>query len=283
MELARLKTVVLALLLCINLLLAGHLLLTQYLRYHIPAWAKDEITELLQNKGIALSDRALPHFDRKIDSVVYPGDEEKRKAIATALLGSDAKCTEQGGGIIVYENEKGYAEFGRGGRLQITLQSDGNVPAEEAVPSSSAETEQAAIGLLRSAGISVPKGAKVFGRQGDGVFVRFQHTVRRLDVKNAALEVHFLPNKTIISGTLLTGRAQPSPTRMRGYVSLLADFAAISKQYSLEVKEITRISYVYYHTVDEEGRPLLIPACLIETNNRILVLNAGDGSLLESN
>ena len=49
----------------------------------------------------------------------------------------------------------------------------------------------------------------------------------------------------------------------------------------LRSEEITRISYVLPYGGREE--PLLIPACLIETNNRILVLNAGDGSLLESN
>ena len=189
-ELARLKTVVLALLLCINLLLAGHLLLTQYLGYHIPAWARMRLPSCCKTKGLPFPTGRCPISTEK-STPLFTRAMRKNEKPLQQHLGSDAKCTEQGGGIIVYENEKGYAEFGRGGRLQITLQSDGNVPAEEAVPSSSAETEQAASGLCARRS-SVPKGAKVFGRQGDSVFVRFQHTVRRLDVKNAALEVHFL-------------------------------------------------------------------------------------------
>lgn len=275
MERSRLKTVVLTLLLSINLLLGGNLLYTQYRRYHIPSHAVSEVSDYLLRQGITLSGRGLPNFNRNMGFAVYPGDEKKQKALATALLG-DASRTEQGGGMTVYESASGTAVFRRGGLLEIA------VSAEAAVPSDSAGALQAAVELLRQAGLAAPKGASAFGRQGEGVFVRFYPRLHGLEVENAALEVFFSPGQTVISGCLLLGHPEERPAQTRGIVSILADFAAISAEYALETKEITFVSYVYYHTVDEEGQSLLLPACRIETENKAFLLSAVDGTLLES-
>ena len=270
MERSRLKTVVLALLACINLLLLGYLLLSQYLRYRIPAKAREEVAVLLESRGIALSDKALPRFDRTMDSLHYAEDEAKQNSIAKALLGDGAQYSDQGGGKTLYESPQGQAVFRRGRRLDVTL------PAQD-VPASSADTEQAALTLLRKAGIAPGKYAAVFGKLGDGVFIRFYPKIRGFEVENAALEVQFWPDRTVVTGCYLTGRPQTVPFRTQGFVSLLAGFSTLTRQYSLEVKEITRVSYVYYY---DEGRAVLIPACRIETDSRTLLLDAGDGSLL---
>ena len=272
MDKSKIKYIVIALLACINLALAVNLVHARYTAAFVPKQTVENTLAFLERCGIWAEENMIPRRTEALFALVSPRDVAAETAVARALLGT-AERTEQGGGIGVYGSEKGEALFRRGGLVSIVL-------FDVAAPETTEEAEQAARALLRSAEILPEDYGLVVENGRDGTTVRFVTEVGGCRLRNASIEVSFSGGEAHISGCAFTNEARRTGGEARQVTALLADFGAYAADYGLDVSLIVAVEPAYFHTVDDEGGALFVPALYIKTDGGDFLLNGLDGSLL---
>lgn len=272
MDKSKIKFIVIALLACVNLALAANLIHAHYAATVIPKRTMENTLAFLERCGIWAEESVIPRRAAELYALLSPRDIEAETEVARALLGT-AERTEQGGGIGAYSSEKGEATFRRGGLVSVALW---GVPA----PETTGEAEKSARALLRTAGILPEDYGLVVENGRDGVTVRFVTEVGGYRLRNASIEVTFGNGEAHISGCAFTNETRRSGGEARQITALLADFGAYAAAYGLDVSLIVAAESAYFHTVDDSGGALLVPALYIKTDGGDFILNGLDGSLL---
>ena len=129
MDNARLKTIVLLILLGVNLAFAGILLSERADSAELESQQRTELTAVFSTLGIELREDQIP-ASVALSGGAIQRDTEAEAAFVRALLG-DAEAQDQGGNIWYYENEKGWAWCRGGGSFEILLQSGGGSLEEQ--------------------------------------------------------------------------------------------------------------------------------------------------------
>ncbi len=273
MESAKLKNVVILLLVCVNLILGGTIFYKEYLSTFITDKELSRVETYLASCGIRLEKGALGRRNRSLEGQLWERDAAAEEKIAASLL-QNVQKNVLGGGVTVYNGDNGRAVFRYGRAAEITLD-------EVHSPESSARAAELARSILKRAGIYLPQGEVVLGRSGLGTTVTFGHEKEGCEVVDADIAVSFTKDGTSISGCLLSSKPSARVSALcRPLVSLVADFAVLQERYGLGVSEITWARYAYLRTVSDDGGALLIPVCVIVTDGGEFVINAADGSLM---
>lgn len=119
MERARLKNLIILILVLVNGFLLTSLLLRQRVRQASHQRAVEELVQLFSEDGIALSadkvPRNLPPAVRRLSR-----STQEDQALAAALLGDSLTVSDAGGGIYLYTAENGQASFRANGVFDIS-------------------------------------------------------------------------------------------------------------------------------------------------------------------
>lgn len=122
MEWSKVKNIIIVILLLVN----GFLLILVGGQWQkVRSYEKTALTgaaQVLEQNGILVSDEALAQAAEGAPPSMTAGrDAEREAAIAATLLGEDAACTDQSGGLYVYSGSGGMAIFRANGDFTITL------------------------------------------------------------------------------------------------------------------------------------------------------------------
>lgn len=273
MNASRLRKIVILLLVCINLVLGGNLLYTNYQQTVIPQQTIENTVAFLDQCGIWIESDLIPRRIRNLSVLSAQRDLTLESNIAGILIGTKER-TEQGGGISLYASEQGTAIFRRGGLVNIVIK-------QQKIPETGSEAEKIARSLLKKAGI-LPESAGVVIEDNAGIVVRFVAERYGCRLQNAALEVAFRSGEVQISGCFLVNTAVETEQLMRRIPTLLADFGAYVATYHLDISLIVSIETAYFHMVHDDGSAELLPVLLIRTDNGTFLLNGLDGTLLSN-
>lgn len=273
MNASRLRKIVILLLVCINLVLGGNLLYTNYRQTVIPQQTIADTVTFLDQCGIWIESDLIPRRIRNLSVLSAQRDLAQESNIAGILIGTKER-TEQGGGISLYASEQGTAIFRRGGLVNIVIK-------QQEMPETGSEAEKTARSLLKKAGI-LPESAGIVIEDNFGIVVRFVAERYGCRLQNAALEVAFRSGEVQISGCFLVNTAVETGQLMRRIPTLLADFGAYVATYHLDISLIVSIETAYFHTVNDDGSAELLPVLLIRTDNGTFLLNGLDGTLLSN-
>lgn len=273
MNASRLRKIVILLLICINLVLGGNLIYTNYRQTVIAQQTIDDTIAFLDQCGIWMESDLIPRRIRTLPVLSAQRNPEQESDIAGILIGTKERI-DQGGGISRYESEQGTAAFRRGGLVNLVIN-------HQKMPETGSEAEKTARSLLKKAGI-LPESAGVVIEDGNDIVVRFVAERNGCRLQNAALEVAFRSDEVQISGCFLVNTAAATDQLMRRIPTLLADFGAYVVTYHLDISLIVSIETAYFHTVNDDGSAELLPVLMIRTDNGTFLLNGLDGTLLSN-
>lgn len=251
MEWNKAKSVLLAVLVCANLFLAGNLALqiaqgrTQQRR------AMDQMLELLHEDLGDFDDAMFQAADRRRPVLAFSRSPEKERAAALALLGADQSDT--GGGVSTFRSARGELIFRTGGELWLTLALQ---PPDQEAPTFYRQ-------LLEQAGF--PMKDCLCWQEENGVF--FQQQTEGVKIQQCVLECRAGGQGLEIQGRwLLDDQALQAGDGSKGY-----QMAAALRAYLIE-QEIRRppsaVEEVYRLQDQGNGRLLAWPAWLATIDGR---------------
>ena len=124
MEWPKIKNVIIVILLFVNgfllLLVGGQLLRERYTQRS----ALQNAAQILEQNGIAISEEALAQIGGTPLSPMTAGrDLTAEEKLAALLLGEDAVCTDQSGGLYLYSSPMGTAAFRASGECSVSFAS----------------------------------------------------------------------------------------------------------------------------------------------------------------
>ena len=181
MQWDKVKNVLIAVLVAINLFLLGNLCLRLWENQQREAEVVDSLRTLAQGCGLTLADGfALPD-DRVLPELSVDRSRPDEESVAAAMLGDGMERTEREDGTAVFESDKGTVEWSADGRLQ------GEFSTGEALPAD----EEAALRLARRLFSDWHIQADDAQVQADGMTVTLSGTVAGLPVFNRSVSVRF--------------------------------------------------------------------------------------------
>lgn len=124
MEWPKIKNIIIVILLFVNgfllLLVGGQLLRERYTQHS----ALQNAAQILEQNGITVSDDAFTQIGSTAISPMTAGrDLSAEGELAALLLGKDAVCTDQSGGLYLYSSSVGTAAFRASGECSVTFHS----------------------------------------------------------------------------------------------------------------------------------------------------------------
>ena len=199
MERSKLKTIIILILLLVNiflLLLVGGQLVQEH---QAQRTALTNAGLILKQNGISVSEEALSQMgSAALSALSAVRDTQFEAALAAALLGEDAACTNQSGGLYVYTARAGTMYFRGGGEFSA----DFTLP----VPPDGSPRDHAAA-LLRTLNLSAEE-VGVNETAPGHTEVTFLQTVEDAPVYTCSLVFSYAPEGlTSISGTLFPSAA----------------------------------------------------------------------------
>ncbi len=120
MDLGKVKNTLILLLIAANILLGGLFVGRLWIAQRQRDEMQTQIISLLQVQGVKVA--KLPDERTRVQSYLVSRDQTAETKAVTSLLGTVTPQDLQGG-IIAYENERGAAQFRRGGRFDIAISS----------------------------------------------------------------------------------------------------------------------------------------------------------------
>lgn len=276
MERSKLKTIIILILLLVNiflLVLVGGQLVQEY-RAQRTALANAGL--ILEQNGIAVSDEALTQMGlTTLASLSAARDTQFEAALATALLGEDAACTNQSGGLYVYTGEAGSVLFRAGG--EFTADFTVPIPTED-TPQSHSEA------LLRTLKLSAEEVSWVNTPSGE-VEGTFLQTVEGVPVYTCSLVFRYTDKGLAsISGTLLPAApsASSGAPALDGATALIRFLSGILDSGDV-CSSVTAIRPGYRMTYSFSGSISLSPVWLVSTDASAYYLDGITGQLSRVN
>lgn len=257
MQWAKVKNVLIVILLAVNLFLLGNL--------SVKLWQDRERAEELETSlrtlaggyGLALDEAFRLPENRVLPALSIDRSRADEEAVAAAILGQEMERTEQEDGTVVFESERGVVEW----------RADGSVSGRFAIDADPPQDEADAARLARSLFAKWGFAAENETLAGDGMTVTLTGTVAGLPVFNRAVSLRFEENgEAVLSGLWSFGT--PYTTVRGGDVSCsaadaLLEFAAGQP----EADVILSMTAGYRMQTDSSRRLQFTPTWKIETNS----------------
>ena len=267
MESAKLKNIILTILLITNALLLG-LTTVQHMRssqYHQQALL--DAVELLAQRGIAADVRDLPRTDFPAPQVLEP-DPQEEVAAFTALLGEGTTPTQRGL-VTLYVGPLGTAELREDGAFSVTFK-------EGSYPLAGQDMDSYALDVLERMGFS----ARVTETGQDTIGA--VQMLGEVPVFSCAATLRYQEGQLrSISGVRLMGRATAAPQEeaVLSIATLLVRFRAAIINSGDACNAIRTATQGYILSSDASHDLRLIPVLQLETDTNLYFLNAVTGEL----
>lgn len=269
MKTSRLKIIVIAILLLVNVFLLTLLLGRQNQQRAAHARSVEQLNVLLSDNGIAFDTALLPE-DSSMSAAELSRSGDAEKAFAEKLLGL-AGVRSVGGGIYVYESDAGSCQFRSNGAIEGTL----NLPVSDPV----AFCED----IFRSCDYEMDDTSYAqtlaLGDSGSGTI----SALRKVDgllVFDAPLSLTFKNNTLIaVSGSFLSDISVLKPARGIDAISALVRFLDYRNANGLVCTEITCMEYGYLFQDSASVSNRLVPVWHISTGLSNYYVNLETGTV----
>lgn len=255
----RLKTIVILILAAVNLFFLGIIISERLQSRGMESREKEEMASVLRNSGIELSQDSIPD-GKALErcNIVRDGSQEKNFAIA--LIG-DTEPEEQGGGIVFYESELGWARFRAGGDLEAVIYDKSGLPALT-------DAIDYVASLLSGLDMKISDGVLQSSWNGTEVF-------------NCTLTAKVSDDGIHIEGKRLSGT--PGGT---GETSEVSSYTALMVFLRRTISDGTVVNKVYevsqgYVSLYSASAGTLEPVWQIETDGGTVYVSAMDGRVVE--
>lgn len=255
MQWAKVKNVLIVILLAVNAFLLGNLAL----KYHTAARAADallgDVRVLLSSQGMTLADDFSLPPDKTLPQLSLDRSRTDEQAVSAAMLGETAVRQEDEDGLARYQSEQG----------ELNWNADGTVSGwclTEYAGDDEAAAKRQARTLLGAWGLWVDGAALA----ADGSTVTLTAPVAGMAVHNRALTLEFEQNRVQLRGIWSFGQAYAN-ARESGVTCAAAD-ALIA--FAGEAEEVTQVwsMELGYRLQEDGGRHLrLVPTWKIQTDN----------------
>lgn len=276
MEWSKVKNIIILILLLVNGFL---LILVGGQQRRVRLYERSALTRaaaVLEQNGITVSQDALERAAAGSLPVLSSSrDLDAEAALAEALLGGDAVCTDQSAGLYVYSSGKGAAIFRSDGDVQISL-SD--------CPVTDGDCAGHAARLLESLGLE----GELLGQQtsdAGATAVTFRQLLNGVPLYSCQLEFEYSAERLLsVSGTLLVVTALPSgdggasldpPTALIRFLDSILTLGDVCSA-------ITDLRPGYRFTQSSGGAIRLTPMWLVSTNIADYYLDGLTGELSRS-
>ena len=253
MEVGKLKTVAIILLILVNISFASIWVYNSISKADIRAKEKSAIINVLKNLGVEITSEAVP-ADEKLYKYTIIRDLEAEAQLAAKFLG-ETSAEEMGGNIYYYESDKGKAQFRSSGNFEITLY-DPELSRENITD------------LLAAAAFS----------DTDGTFLS---TYNKHQVFNCRISIEKLESgETIISGIRLPGLPEKETTvESLSAATILLRFMEEINTEGIIIKKIERM-YSGYKMAASLSSLELEPVWRIDTDSGTYYMDTTQGVLL---
>ncbi len=255
----RIKTLVIIILAVVNLFFAGILISERAQSRGMEAREREELAAVLAQSGIELDADSISDA-RPVKRCTVARDSAMERSFVTALIG-EAEPVEQGGGIVSYENDRGWARLRAGGEVEAVIY-------DKSPLSASTKAVEYAAGLLEATGFVLSDGV-LTERYGD------------TDVCNCVLTVTAADEGILVEGRRLTGTPAEEGTEssVSAYTALMVFLRHISEGGSV-VKRVYAVGPCSLYQYSASGGTLE-PAWRIDTDGGTVYVSAVDPRILE--
>ncbi|MDO4812913.1 MAG: hypothetical protein Q3995_05265 [Eubacteriales bacterium] len=269
MKTSRLKNIVIAILLLVNVFLLALLLSRQNQQRAAHARSVEQLNVLLSDNGIAF-DTALLNEDASISAAELSRSGDVENAFAEKLLGQ-TDVRNVGGGIYVYESKSGSCQFRSNGAIDGTL----NLPVSDPI----AFCED----IFRSCAYEMDEAsyaqALAVSSSGSGTI----SALRKVDgllVFAAPLSLTFENNILVsVSGIFLSNVSVLKPAHGIDAISALVRFLDYRNANGLVCTEITCMEYGYLFQDSASVSSRLVPVWHISTGLSDYYVNLETGAV----
>ena len=271
MERSKLKNIIILILLLVNaflLLLVGGQLVQEH---RAQRTALTNAGLILEQNGIAVSEEALAQMgSASLTARSAARDTQFEATLATALLGEDAACTNQSGGLYVYTGKAGSVLFRAG--CEFSAEFDRPIPTD-------GERADHAAALLRTLKLSAEEVSRADTASG-GVDISFLQTVEGVPVYTCSLVFRYAPEGlTAIEGTLLPAAVSAAgEAALDGATALIRFLSGILDSGDV-CSSVTAIRPGYRMAYSFSGSISLSPVWLVSTDASDYYLDGITGQL----
>lgn len=120
MEWKKIRNWLLVLLLCVDLFLAGNLVLQSLRVEHNLRQAAQDAVTIAHNRGVDIALETILQLPEELVFYQTQRSDGLEQKVAQFLLGSEPQQEQPGGGVAIYRSETGEAAFRRGGAVELT-------------------------------------------------------------------------------------------------------------------------------------------------------------------
>ncbi len=257
MEWKRVKTIMIALLLVTNVIMATNLLTQSGLQRQSELDALENALEFAQKSGIAIEYSLLLNMPTEMYYYSVPEDESLQRQFADSLLGEGAALTKPGGGVSIYQSGENTVTFRRGAAVEVILMQQ-NYTAEQLSQTLSA-----------------------FGQVGisGNILTLVGNSSMQYPLTNNSIDFTLGEQNVTANGRL----ALQQDMEQGDFGVSRAQMVLSATQHLLQI-EATRIdalSAAYFISDFATDGTYLIPVWLIESDAGEFMINAYDGTILQ--
>lgn len=257
MQWDKVKNVLIAILLAVNLFLLGNLGMKLWQERERTAALDASLRTLAQGAGLALDESFRLPEDLVLPELSIDRSRAGEEAVAAAILGGEAGRTEQEDGTVTYENDRGTVEWRADGRVQGNFTLDGEAPADE----------DAALRLARSLFADWGLRAEDASLTADGMSVTLTGTVAGLPVYNRSVSLRFGADGEAALGGLWSFGTPYTTVNASGVTCNAADALLEFVSGQPEAGEVLSMEAGYRMQTDSSRRMQLTPTWKITTDS----------------
>ncbi len=254
MEWSKVKIILIALLVGVNLLLAGNITLSVISFNRAEAKAVEAAVRVLESSGIAGSEDVFASMPRSMTAYSFTRDHEYEDSVAGLILGEYSK-TMPGGGVASYSKDIDTVIFRSGGNISLSLWIDSD---QQAMDYARILAKSAAADMLAV-------------KEDDG---RYTIQAGGFEVKNLGLDYRDLLHGSVSTGWIFAdvGREEEVSLSRAKLILALADVLT-----SYKGVQIISASPCYLAQTTQQGDVRLVPVWEIEYGRDTVFVSALSG------
>ena len=266
MDWARVKTIMITLLICVNIFLAGSYIRSENSRRAEEVLIRSDVASILAGAGISVREETIPLDSVRIYPIVIDSSGIKKGEIAKDLLGEVTENITEF--ETVYTGEKGNALFS--GNMFSAVFSEG-YEVESGV-----QAKRISDSVIRKLGISVDDKLTCETETDGGYEIIYSQTVSEIRVFDCDVTVNVSKNGNVIAHGKIFGKGRAERTReaARLVSALMLDFADITEA---EGTQIQGVELGYFGGEASGRNVLLTPVIKVITDKESVYINAMTG------
>jgi hypothetical protein len=272
LEWSKVKNIIIIILLLVNGFL---LLLVGGQQYRVQLYQRSALTQALQvleQNGINVTQDVLDEAEQTglPAALTADRDTDAEASLAHALLGEDASCASQSGGVYLYTSPAGSATFRTGGSFRADL-----ITGSESGGSNTSH----ALRFLKELGLT----CEAVSTDNDGSTVTVRQLLNGVPLYSCQLELEYADDRlTTISGTLMTGEPAADSDTVLDLPTALIRFMAAIRDSGDVCSSITALRPGYRSAQTFGSVVQLTPVWLVTTNVSSYYLDGATGEVTRS-